>query len=100
MLEATLESQLMLVNPDKFIDVMQQNPDSLILTTTYAKNFCAWIAGVEPDSVSDIFQGGVHEDAHERHMKFMELEDAPTSKPCEGAGKGPFGLRRLSKIFS
>lgn len=98
-LAAILESELMLVNPDKFTTVMQQNPDSLVITTRYAKNFCEWIAAQDLTRISDIFQGGPDEDAYERHMRFMEIEGAAAESPLQHGG--PFGLTgHFKKRFS
>merc|ERR1719221_2527378 len=55
-LRARDESDLLLIDPKKFADVILMSPPALDLARVYAGNFLAWLNTIEAQGLSDILR--------------------------------------------
>jgi len=69
LLVAVKETDLLLVDPRKFGEVISLNPVAHSLARTYARNFLHWLNTRQRDTISDIWQG---EDVGPTIRSFME----------------------------
>lgn len=83
-LSAVTESNLLLVSPKIFAEIVQKNPHAYSLASTYARNFLQWLNDLSAEELSDIFQGEI---VSERHLEFCEVDNMSDYETTSPAGK-------------